>query len=156
MATRGTNTPSAPPSTPFADCDHTAKRPPPTTPFADCDHPAKRPRTHQPREWVQSEERITLNRYFSYAECWGATTDYCWKCPEEDTCGAVWTLYPTSTSCRSATGIRECCHHPRGSVRLSFPHQCSTCFTEWKPCRALPGVDHPAFAKARGSHTSSK
>ena len=148
MATRGTNAPSAPPSTPFADCDHTAKRPR-TGPLPNNISP-------QPREWVQSEENITLNRYFSHAECWGATTDCCWRCPEEDTCGAVWTLYPTSTSCCSDTGIQECCHHPGRRMRLSFPHQCSTCFTEWKPCRALPGVDHPEFAKARGSQTSSE
>ena len=128
------------------------------TPF---DHVAKKPRTgpspknskNLPREWVPGEENIAINRLYLYAEWYGATTDYCWRCPEQ-ACGAVWTLYPTSLSCRRATGIAETCHHLGGAVKLSIPHQCEKCWTEWKPCRALPGVDHPAFAKARGSHTS--
>ena len=151
IATTTTNTPSAPPSTPF---EHVAKRPR-TGPSNKRRLETRSPRSHQPLEWVQSEENFSTNRQYSYAEWYGATTDYCWRCPEP-ACGAVWTLYPTVISCRMATGIAECCHHPGGSVRLSIPHQCETCWTNWKPSRALPGVDHPAFPKAGWSHHSSQ
>ena len=116
-----TNTPSEPPITPF---EHVAKR--------QRTGPSPKNRSHEPLEWVQSEENMALNRHYSYAEVHGATTDYWWRCPE-DACGAVWTLYPTSLSCRMATRIAETCHHLGGAVKLSIPHQCEKCWTEWKP-----------------------
>ena len=125
---------------------------PPSTPF---DRVPKRARTgpspknsdHIPREWVKSEENVAINRLYSYAEWYGATTDFQWRCPDV-LCGAVWILYPTHETVRLVTGVQEVCHHPGGSMRVGIPHQCDRCWTEWKPSRALPNVDHPAFLKA--------
>ena len=107
----------------------------PTSPF---EHVAKRQRTgsspkdrkNQPQVWVQSEENVLLNYQYSYAEWWGATTDFCWRCPDE-LCGAVFTLYPTAEPVRAATGIVKVCHHPGGAVRVPYPHECEKCYTVW-------------------------
>ena len=132
---------------------------PPSTPF---DRVPKRARTgpspknsnHIPRQWVTSEENIAINRLYSYAEWWGATTDFCWRCPDE-LCGAVWTLYPTHEKVRGVTGVQEVCHHPGGEQRVGIPHQCDRCWTEWKPSRALPNVAHPAFACDASARSAS-
>ena len=124
----------------------------PTSPF---EHVAKIQRTgpspknrkNQPQVWVHSEENVSLNYQYSYAEWWGATANFNWRCPEE-AFNAVFTLYPTAEGVRAATGVVEVCHHPGGSVRLSVPHQCEKCWMEWKQSMPLPAVDHPAFQRA--------
>ena len=107
----------------------------PSTPF---EHVHKRARTgpspknrkNLPRVWVTSEENVALNYQYSYAEWWGATTNFNWRCREED-CQAVFTLYPTAELVRGATGVVEVCHHPGGAVRVGHPHECEKCYTVW-------------------------
>ena len=121
---------------------------PPRTPFEHC---AKRARTgpspknrhSEPRQWVRSEECMSINKKYSYAEYYGGTetTHFRWQCPEE-MCGAIFTLYPTSKTARIVTGVAECCHHAGGVVRESIPHQCDKCWTERKPCGQLPGFSY--------------
>ena len=116
----------------------------PNSPF---EHVAKRQRTgpspknrkNQPQVWVQSEENVALNYQYSYAEWWGATANFNWRCPEE-ACNAVFTLYPTADAVRAATGVVEVCHHTGGSVRLSYPHQCEHCYTVWTASRTCVTV----------------